>query len=215
MDTHLAILRRVGLILIAIGIIDIGVMIYCIANKVSYSSSFNIFSLIAGILLWRGHLGTAKFLTSASAFFFAGFLTAVLLFPFFIPIKLWSLFFQESPMQMAFSAVVALAVIYAMYWVHTQLQDNSILEARRAAGHSTSKPKLAFIFGAGIPVLLAVLLLFARFGEPGEMAISKAKDIVGEGYEFHIKSFKSSGATGSATVIAYNDSEYKKVKVTW
>ncbi len=215
MESHLAILRRVGLVLIAIGIIDIGVMIYCIANKVSYSSSFNIFSLIAGILLWRGHLGAARFLTSASAFFFAGFLTLILLLPLFIPIKLWSLYFQESPIQITLTVVFAGSVVYAMYWVCMQLQDSSVLEARKAAGHSTSKPKLAYIFGAGIPLLLIVLLLFARFGDTGKMAISQAKDIIGEGYEFHLESFKSSGSTGSATVIAYNDSEYKKVNVRW
>ena len=215
MDSHLSIMRRVGLVLIAIGIIDIGVMIYCIANKIAYSSSFNIFSLIAGIFLWRGHLGAAKFLTSASAFFFAGFLTAVLLLPFLFPMKLLLLYFQESPIQIVLTVVFIGTVVYAMYWVYGQLRSSSVLEARRAAGHSTDKPKLAFIIGAGIPVLLVTLFLFTRFGATGKMIISKAKNIVGEGYEFHIESFKSSGSTGRATVVAYNESEYKKVKVSW
>ena len=215
MDCHLAILRRVGLVLIVIGVVDIGIMVYCIANKVSYSSSFNIFSLIAGIFLWRGHLGAAKLLTSASAFFFAGFVTFVLLLPLFFPIKLWSLYLQENPIQITLTVILASFIIFAMYWVYMQLQNNSVLEARVAAGQSTGKPKLAFILGAGIPVLLAVLLLFARFGETGKVAISKAQEIVGEGYEFHLESFSSSGSSGNATVIAYNDSEYKKIKVRW
>ena len=215
MNSHLAILRRAGLVLIIIGIIDIGIMIYCIANKLNYSSSFNIYSLVAGIFLWRGHLGAAKLITSASAFFFAGFLTFVLLLPLFIPIKLWSLYLQENPVQIALSVVFASSIIFAMYWIYVQLRNDSVLEARREAGYSTSKPKLAFILGAGIPVLLAVLLLFTRFGETGKIAISKAKDIVGEGYEFHLESFSTSGSTGNATVIAYNDSEYKKIKVEW
>ena len=208
-------MRRVGLVLIAIGIIDIGVMIYCIANKIGYSSSFNIFSLLAGIFLWRGHLGAAKFLTSASAFFFAGFLTAVLLLPFFFPIKLLVLYFQESPIQIVLTVVLMGAVVYVMYWVYGQLRSSSVLEARGAAGHSTYKPNLAFGIGAGIPVLVVTLLLFTRFGETGKMVVSKAENIVGEGYEYHIQSFKSSGSTGRATVVAYNESEYKKVKVSW
>ena len=41
----LQILHRVGLALIVFGLLDIGLMIYCIFNGVSYSSSFNIFAV--------------------------------------------------------------------------------------------------------------------------------------------------------------------------
>jgi hypothetical protein len=54
-DEARRILHRVGLALFAFGLLDIAVMIYCLANAVSYSSSFNIFAVISGIYLWRGH----------------------------------------------------------------------------------------------------------------------------------------------------------------
>ena len=49
------ILRRVGVSLIAFGLFDIGVMVYCIINRINYSSSFNIFAVLAGIFVWRDH----------------------------------------------------------------------------------------------------------------------------------------------------------------
>jgi hypothetical protein len=58
-QTYRGILKCVGGVLIVIGLIDIAVMIYCIVNRISYSSSFNIFAVIAGILSMRGGLKAA------------------------------------------------------------------------------------------------------------------------------------------------------------
>ena len=54
-DDCRTVLKRVGVALIVFGAIDIGVMMYCIAHQISYSSSFNLFAVISGIYLWRGH----------------------------------------------------------------------------------------------------------------------------------------------------------------
>ena len=59
------ILRRVGLALIVFGLLDIGVMVYCIANGVNYSSSFNVFAVLAGTYVRRGHPWWVKWTTRA------------------------------------------------------------------------------------------------------------------------------------------------------
>jgi len=41
------ILRRVGISLIAFGLFDVGVMVYCIINRINYCSSFNVFAVLA------------------------------------------------------------------------------------------------------------------------------------------------------------------------
>lgn len=61
---HLSVLRRTGLVLVAVGIVDIGLMIYAITSRVSYSSSLNIFAVIAGIFLVRGSLRAASVVRS-------------------------------------------------------------------------------------------------------------------------------------------------------
>ena len=45
-DEARRILDRVGLALIVFGLLDMGVMIYCIVNSVNYSSSFNLFAVL-------------------------------------------------------------------------------------------------------------------------------------------------------------------------
>jgi hypothetical protein len=54
-DVRRTILRRVGISLIAFGLFDIGVMVYCIINRINYFSSFNIFAVLAGMFVWRDH----------------------------------------------------------------------------------------------------------------------------------------------------------------
>jgi hypothetical protein len=54
---HLAILKRVGAVLVVIGLIDIVWMIYCIVHKISYRSSLNLFGVIAGALLMQRQCG--------------------------------------------------------------------------------------------------------------------------------------------------------------
>jgi len=73
-----AILRRVGTVLVVVGLLDIGGLIYCMANNVSYASSLNIFAVIAGLFLLRGNLGAAGLVRWFAAFLLAGLCTLAL-----------------------------------------------------------------------------------------------------------------------------------------
>ena len=87
-QSYRSILRRAGLVLVAVGLIDIGWMIYCIVNGISYSSSLNIFAVIAGILLIRGGLRTAGIVRWLATFFVSAFAALVAIFPFLQPVGL-------------------------------------------------------------------------------------------------------------------------------
>lgn len=58
--SHLFILKRIGWVLLVIRLVDIGVMVYCIANGFAYSSSLNIFAVVGGAFLIRGSLRAAS-----------------------------------------------------------------------------------------------------------------------------------------------------------
>ncbi len=64
-------------------------MAYCIVNELSYSSSFNIFAVIAGVLLIRQSLRTARAVAWFAAFLLTGFTGAAAIFPFLTPFDLW------------------------------------------------------------------------------------------------------------------------------
>lgn len=57
-------------------------MVWCIANDRSYSSSLNVFALVAGILLVRGSLKTARWVAMGASFLFAGGALAIVALPF-------------------------------------------------------------------------------------------------------------------------------------
>jgi hypothetical protein len=84
---YTGILKRVGTVLVVVGLLDVGVMVYCILNKVPYGSSFNIFAVIAGVLLIRGGgLRTASNIRLFSAFLPASFVTVLVAWPFMQPL---------------------------------------------------------------------------------------------------------------------------------
>ena len=84
---QLSILARVGTALLIAGVLDVVVMIYCIANGESYASSFNIFAVWLGILLIRGSLWAASVVRFFVAFFLAGAIGLIAAFPLLQPVK--------------------------------------------------------------------------------------------------------------------------------
>ena len=81
-QAYVPILRRVGKVLIAVGIFDILYMVYCIVNGYSYRGSFNIFAVIAGLFLLKGSLKAARIVTLLLTIYFISMLIFITLFPF-------------------------------------------------------------------------------------------------------------------------------------
>jgi hypothetical protein len=87
-QSYRSILGRAGFVLVAIGLIDVGWMIYCMINGISYSSSLNIFAVVAGILLIRGGLKTAGIVRWLALLAVSALLTVAVVLPFLQPIGL-------------------------------------------------------------------------------------------------------------------------------
>jgi hypothetical protein len=118
------ILRRVGLALIALGTVDIGVMIYCIMHRISYSSSFNIFAVISGIYVWRGHPWYVRFVPRAAVFLATGFATAMVVLPFLMPLDLSLLELRSHVVKAVTGLVVAIGFIVFLSWVYSELRSH-------------------------------------------------------------------------------------------
>ena len=207
--------RKVGIVLLIIGIIDIGVMIYCIANKISYSSSFNIFAVIAGILLMKGGVKTARIVRWFSAFFVIAFIGMLFVFPITMPIQLLATQIKLNPIGMLGSYAFSLVFIGVLIWVYKQLSTPGALAKLEQAGYKTGKPKSALYAAIGILVLGGVLFTLLFTSESAEKAKSLAKEQLGPAYEYHISSMHISGDKGSAVVTAFNSDEIKNVQVEW
>ena len=210
-----ATLRRVGWALIVVGLVDIGFMVYCIMNEIGYSSSLNIFAVVAGILLLRRSMKTAQVVSFFAAFMLSGLTLAVVLFPLLMPFDLLTTQFRLNPLGSVSTVVVAIVFLGFAFWVYRSLTSPAVMEARLAAGVSAKKPVVAFVVGIALAVGLFSIMAVMTRGSSAEKAISKAKDKIGPGYKYYVTSMHWSGDSGSATVTAYNNSEIKEVKVEW
>jgi lysylphosphatidylglycerol synthetase-like protein (DUF2156 family) len=190
-------------------------MVYCIANDMSYSSSFNIFAVVAGVLLIRQSLRTARVVAWFAAFMLAGFTGAALLFPMLTPVDLWLTQLKLHPIGTLSVPVIAAAAVAYVYWVYRNLTSPVVLEARRAAGLTAKRPIFPFVIGAALAIGLFGIMLIMTRGESADIAKAKAQEQLGPKYRYHITSMHWSHSGGRATLTAYNEHEIREVTVRW
>jgi hypothetical protein len=211
---YLSVLKRVGLVLIVVGVLDIGLMIYCIYNRENYASSFNIFAVIAGIFLFRGSLRAARIVAWYAAFMmtaFAGIL--LILIPFGGPLDLWVTAMRLYPAASLEAGIFILAAITIPTWVYLNLRSEAILQERQGRGLGTRRPWLAFICGARMVVAAWAAVISVWLSGIPEKAIEIARSEYGDSYQYHVTGIRSSNGVTHVQVAAFNDHEIKTVRV--
>jgi hypothetical protein len=151
-------LRKVGWALIAVGLLDIGVMVYCVVNNMSYSSSFNIFAVVAGIFLLRQSMRAARVVSFFAAFMLPPAIVVGTAFPLLgIPKPLLTQL-RANPVSAVLTEVVVISLIVFLFWVYRNLTSTEVMEARRAAGVGAETPRLGWV--AGIAFAVGSLFFF-------------------------------------------------------
>ena len=219
MIEHLSILKRVGKALIIVGLVDIGVMIYCIANGISYFSSFNIFAVIAGVFLLRGSLRTVAIVTWLSAAFVVMLAGFPLVFPLVQPLELTWLQLRLYPGTFSISAAVWAFAVGLLYWIIKELRRKPVLVAREQSGKKVSSLRVPLALGSIVLIGLAIAVPMGLKSETGRLAQTKAMEQLGPGYKYIVSSLHISESTEgrfvAAMVTAYNEKEIRMVPVKW
>lgn len=128
--------------------IDIGVMIYCIMNGISYSSSFNIFAVVLGILLLRGSLRAASIVRFFGAFFLAGFLGLIAAWPVLQPLGLTlAELHRMAVSDIAFYSAFALCGLTLLFWITLELNEDAVVTALQSAGRKVRPLYVPVAFG--------------------------------------------------------------------
>lgn len=216
MAEHLSILRRVGWVLVCVGLLDIGLMVYCIMNKISYSSSLNIFAVIGGVFLLRGHLGAVRVLTWFSGFMFSGmFFASLLVFPWLQPMEYSLLVLREYPGASLVAVLFMMASLAMLLWVYTRLRLPAVVHALVAAGHRQEAPKSAFLAGGALALFLAVTLQLTLKGDAAQEAIRLAEKDHGDEYAYFVTNIHWGARQVSARLTGYTKGDRKEVAVEW
>jgi len=218
-QAHLPILKRVGYVLIAVGLVDIAWMVYCIAYQVSYSSNFNIFAIIAGIFLVCGSLRAASVVRWFNVFALAASVAATLAFPFLQPLGLTITQLHLYPFDLVTLAAFMMCILWLLYWVAKELEREPVRAAQARAGRKQQDLRIPAIIGAVLVIVLVILMSLLLRGESAEHAKSLAKQEVGPGYRFHVTSLNifihNHITSASGMVTAWNDKEIKHIPVHW
>jgi hypothetical protein len=209
------ILHRVGLALIIFGLLDIGLMIYCIVNGVNYSSSFNIFAVISGIYLWRGHPWYVKWVTRAAGFYAAAFCAMIPMAPFLFPVDLGVLELRLHPAGVIVGTVATIGVVVFLVWVYRELRQAPLLAAYAVAGYSPGQFWVAPLCGAMLALGAGVLFVVLMHGDAEQTAIRLATVKTGPGYHYFVTRLSYAGDRGTAEVLAYDDRAIKTMQVEW
>jgi len=217
--SHLPVLKRIGWVLLVVGLLDIGVMVYCIANGIAYSSSLNIFAVAGGVFLIRGSLRAASIIRWLGTFMIAAFASVLAASPLLQPPNLTLTQLRLSPLAAA-QALIAFAFFLALlWWLTRELGSPPVLAAQAAAGRKLKSLRLAVAAGIGLAVVLAISVNLVQRTESAAKAISFAKEQLGPGYQYHVSSlsYQSSGASSSVSgvVTAWNEMEVKNVPFQW
>lgn len=207
--------KKAGIALVAIGFLDIGVMIYSIVNSINYSSSFNIFAVVAGIFLIKGGVKTARVVRWFSVFMVVGFIGMFIVFPIIMPFGLLVVQLKTNTLSFVSSFLFGLVLIAVLVWVHLQLSTSSALQILEQAGYKTGKPLSAYLAALAVIVLVGGLSSVMLNGDAAQKAKSLAQEQLGENYKYFVTSITTSGGGSHAVVTAYNSSEIKNVNVRW
>lgn len=220
MDTqHTTILKRVGTVLLVVGLIDIVVMIYCIANRISYSSSFNIFAVVASIFLLRGNLRAASLVRWFSVFMLSGFVALLIAWPFMQPISLTLTQLRLSPGTSIATFAFTAFVLGLLVWLIRELGCEAVMAARAAAGRKIRDMRIPAVTGVGLVIVMGIFMALLLGGESADRAKSIAEQQVGPGYRLHVSSLNiaknNQGTFVSGVVTAWNDREIRNLPVHW
>jgi hypothetical protein len=209
------VLHRVGLTLFVLGLIDIMVMICCIVNGVNYSSSLNIFAVISGIYVWRGHPWYVKWVTLAAGFYIGAFCTVILIALFLFPFELGMLELSLHPVRVLVGAAESVGIIVLLFWIYRELRRAPVLETYKSADYSPRSARVVPSYGAMLAFGIGAILIAMMRGDEAQRAIALATAKTGPGYRYFITHISYTNNGGSAEVLAYDDRSIKEVQVKW
>lgn len=208
------ILRRVGNVLIIVGVLDIGVLIYCILADIGYASSINILALIAGWLLRRSRLGAARLVTQAAAFILtAGGGAVLVLVVVGFPPEFWLIYPRLHPIQFLSLVAVIGALLALLVWILRELRSPPVLQARAAAERSTSPPRVSFGLGIALAVLLGVGVFGMQHSAPAIKAMSIAGKTFANGYHYVPLGVQRAAGRTVVRLAAFNKDEIRTMSV--
>jgi hypothetical protein len=213
------ILKRVGVVLLVVGLIDTVVTIERFAIAGPCPAAFDATAIVAGIFLFLGGPRAALWVRTLAIFLLAAGIALMIAAPFYQPLDLTLTEIRLDPTALIFKAAPIAVILVLSLWVSRELGRQPIQDAIASAGIRRWDMRIPAQAGAGVVVLVCLLLWLALHGQSAQLAESLALQQLGPDYRYHL-SWISRGGNGHGTsisgvVTAWNDKEIKTVLLHW
>lgn len=219
MSAHHPILKRTGMVVLVVGLLDMAWMVYSFLNGLTSTLKFNVFAIVAGIFLLRGSLRAASAVRWLSTLGIAAIFVMILVTPFVQPWGLTLTQLRLHPVATVASNALALTYLGLLAWLCVQLGSAPVLNARAAAGRPLRNMRIPALVGVALSLTIAVSLFLFIGGETAKKAESLAAQKLGNSYRYHLNSLNiqtgNQGTSVSGVVTAWNESEIRQVPVRW
>lgn len=209
------VLRRAGLILIALGMLEIA---YGLITAPPNTIKLNLFGLITGSLLYFGGLRVASGVKWLACLALVPALGAVLQ-PFVVaPIDLTLTSIRLGPLQMLMLYLPMLYMLGVVIFLVVELNREEYFAARAAAGRKLRDMRIPLAIGAVIAVGVTVMQFRVLYGDDAARATQMVSARLGPSYQYYANSIVYQYGEKSlvhATVQAWNDNEVHLIPVRW
>lgn len=216
---HQSILRRCGVAVGLVGLLDLCALAYCIMHGITYRSSLSIICAICGWYLYSGSLKTAGFVHWVSYFMISLMITYFLIAPVVIPVGL-----MATVVRNQFSATVivvgyAIGLIGTCAWLAIKLGSQPIVTARSMQSLKPIRKLIPIGMGISLPILITSLFAWGQSSRIGQQAITLAREVQGPEYNYvliHMSyTWNSEQSDYLATVLAWSPDEVTSVPLRW
>ncbi|ANH68200.1 hypothetical protein ABE85_12660 [Mitsuaria sp. 7] len=214
------ILFKSGRVLFIVGLLDIAVMVACIVMGTAYSSSVNVFAVVAGWFLMKGSLKTAGIVRWIAVLGLSAVLAATLVMPCITPWDLTRVKIRLTPWSTMLSqAAFTVAGLVLLAWVGSRLGRPEVLAARDSAGLKRRDMRVPAVIGVLFCAVLAGGVASGLNGESAQHAEQVARERFGDTYRYQTTRVAMNHVGGKSTywamVTVYNDTEIRDVPVQW
>ncbi len=207
--------RTAGLVLLIVGVLDVGLMIYTVMNDESYTSSLNIFAIVVGALLMRGNVRTARVVRWGSVFFCIVFLAALFVWLLITP---EALFMTQMKLDMMGAITPFITFILAVVidaFLFYQLSTPESLQKLEDEAFRNGIPYSAFGLSLIVGGAMIYFLSSMLGGENADHAKQLARNELGNNFAYQVTSLSITESGTVAVVVAYNGNEIRNVEVSW
>ena len=216
---HRIILKRCGIIFLMVGLLDIGLLFYCIRHSIPVKSSLSMIGIIGGVYLLRGNLRTAAFMQWGSVFLSTLLISWLLILPWLLPGSLVALAVRLNPLTVPVGLAFVFTLIGAFLWTARDLGSEPVAHARAEIGRKPIRVRFPLLFGALLPVIATGLFVALQSSAVGQRAVAEAREDQGPEYRYFLTgihcTWNAEESWYLGKVTAWDDHEIVELQVSW